>query len=233
MGNSMKMNGMSMSSHGAHHAMGMTMGGVHIYSSSSGTNILPNWLAVIWTLAFIVIVVIHARHVMETDGQRRLWHSGHVLMAAGMIFMFAPATLNHIAIPSGFWPLLFANAALIIIAGALAMMVSGRAINMLWGIMAIDMGAMAYMWSPSGFVAPITWLLVAYFVVGAALWATNRMRGLDRHRLFGGVTFGADGTAAVGATAVEPLVCEHDLRGSMAVMALGMAYMLAAMQLML
>jgi hypothetical protein len=37
--------------------------------------------------------VIHARHALDSDGQRRLWHSGHVLMALGMVFMFAAMQL--------------------------------------------------------------------------------------------------------------------------------------------
>ena len=74
----------------------------------------PTWLAVIWTLVFIAIIVIHALHVRDSDGQRRLWHSGHVLMALGMAFMFAPASIDHFDIPSGFWQLVFANGALAI-----------------------------------------------------------------------------------------------------------------------
>ena len=52
--------------------------------------------------------------------------------------------------------------------------------------MAIDLGAMAYMWSPSGFQAPLTWLLVAYFVVQSLLWMTDRMREVDHKTLLGG-----------------------------------------------
>src|SRR5271156_5731224 len=101
------MSGMSMS-HGGGHSMpigGMSMSGGH-----GTTNILPEWLAVIWTLVFIAIIVIHVRHVLASDdGQRRIWHSGHVLMAFGMTFMFAPASIDHFDIPSGFWQLAFAN----------------------------------------------------------------------------------------------------------------------------
>src|SRR5580692_8878129 len=59
---------------------GMSMGGASMSVGSHTTNILPNWLAVIWTLAFLAIIVIHWRHVLESEGQRRVWHSGHVFM---------------------------------------------------------------------------------------------------------------------------------------------------------
>jgi len=185
---------------------------------------------VIWTLVFLVIVVVHARHVADTSGERRAWHSGHVAMALGMLFMFAPASLDHFNIPSGFWQLLFANASGIVVLWILAQALTGRAVNALWAILAIDLAAMVYMWSPNGLVAPITWLLVAYFTVQAFLWVTNRYRALDDHAIINAHgRINADGT--ITASAVTPLICERDLRWSMFGMTLGMAYMFAAIQL--
>jgi hypothetical protein len=224
------MGSMNMSmSHGGGHptsigGMSMSVGG------HGGTSILPQWLAVLWTLAFIAILVIHARHVLDSDGQRRIWHSGHVLMALGMTFMFAPSSIDHFNIPSGFWQLAFANGALAALAWMLAQALSGRAINVLWLVMATDLGAMAYMWSPSGFQAPITWLLVAYFAAQSLLWASDRMREVDHRTLLRGSASVTPG-GAVAISAAEPLVCFRDLRVSMSAMTLGMAYMFAAMQL--
>jgi hypothetical protein len=219
---------LGMSMHQSHSGM-TTMGGMAMSAGRGATNILPDWLAVIWTLVFLVIVIVHARHVIDSRDGRRIWHSGHVLMALGMLFMFAPGSLDHFDIPASFWQIVFANAAGIVAIWMLAQLLSGRAVNLLWGVIAIDFAAMVYMWTPSGFVAPITWLLVAYFGAGAVLWATNRMRTVDERPLFGGFTIGAGGTLS--ATRVEPLICEKDLRWSMGLMSLGMAYMFAAMQL--
>ena len=223
------MSGMSMS-HGGGHST--SIGGMSMSSAAHGaTNILPDWLAIIWTLVFIAIIVVHVRHVLDSDdGQRRIWHSGHVLMAFGMAFQFAPSSLDHFAIPAGFWQLVFANAAIAALLWILMQAVSGRAVNVLWLVMAIDMGAMAYMWSPSGFQAPLTWLLVAYFAAQSLLWATDRMRDVDHRTLFGG-GFSVTPGGAVAMSAAEPLVCFRDLRVSMSAMTLGMAYMFAAMQL--
>ncbi|MGA9874574.1 MAG: DUF5134 domain-containing protein [Solirubrobacteraceae bacterium] len=211
------------------HSTKMAMGGMSMSAPHGTTSILPNWLAVIWTLAFLLVLVLHARHVAETQDGRRWWHSGHVLMALGMTFMFAPMSLDHFNIPNGFWQLLFANASGLVLAWILAQALSGRAVNMLWVVMAVDLGAMVYMFSPAGFVAPITWLLVVYFAAQALMWVTNSYRKLDSHTIIGGNAINADGTLT--ATAVQPLICERDLRGSMFVMTLGMAYMFAAMQL--
>ncbi len=228
------MSGMSMShaAGGGGHAT-TSIGGMSMSAAGHGaTNILPAWLAVIWTLVFIAVIVIHARHVLDSDGQRRIWHSGHVLMALGMAFMFAPASIDHFDIPTGFWQLAFANGALAILAWMLAQALSGRAINVLWLVMAIDLGAMAYMFSPSGFQAPLTWLLVAWFAGQSLLWITDRMREVDHKALLGG-GFSVTPGGAVAMEAAEPLVCFRDLRVSMFAMTLGMAYMFAAMQLMM
>jgi len=225
----MHMNGMAMGSH--HSTMKMSMGGMSMSAQHGATNILPNWLAVIWMLVFVVILVVHTRHVMQTHGERRYWHSGHVLMALGMAFMYAPGSLDHFNIPAGFWPLLFANAAGAVVAWMLAKLLYGQPVNGFWAVLAFDLAAMAYMFSPSGYVAPITWLLVAYFAVEAVMWASNSYRRLDDRLVIRGIGANPDGTLS--ATVAQPLVCERDLRPSMSMMALGMAYMFAAMQLLL
>ncbi len=243
---------MSMSaSHGGSHHMSM-VGGMAMGAGHGGTNILPQWAAVLMTLLFIAILVDHARHLRDSTGQRRVWHSGHVLMALGMAFMFAPQSLDHFDIPNGFWQITFANAAVAIMLWLVLQAVEGKAVNVLWVVIAFDLGAMAYMFSPSGFVAPLTWVLVAYFTLQALLWGTNRMRDVDHLTIFGrgggfalspsGATVAISPSGAIstvpsaGTVAIssaEPLVCFRDLRVSMAAMTLGMAYMFAAMQLLL
>jgi len=217
----------------ASHAGGMhsmSMGAMSMSAGAHTTNILPSWLSVLWMLVFFAIVAIHARHVLESEGQRRFWHSGHVLMAVGMAVMYAPGSVDHFNIPTGFWSLAFANAAIAIVLWTMVQAFAGRGTNLLWLVMAFDLGAMAYMWSPSGFQAPITWLLVAYFAGQAVLWGTDRMRNLDERTILGGaVSVTPEG--ALAASVAEPLICYKDLRVSMAAMTLGMAYMFAAMQL--
>jgi hypothetical protein len=222
---------------GMHMSMGsghgsMSAGGMSMSSGGHGiTNILPDWLAVIWTLVFLAVFLIHLRHLVDTRGQRRLWHSGHVLMAIGMAFMFAPSSIDHLNIPTSFWQLTFAGGALVILAWLLTEALERRPFNALWVVIATDLAAMVYMWSPNGYRAPVTWLLVAYFVGQSLLWGTDRMRSIDRHRLRAGFSVMADGS--VGAAVAQPLICFRDLRVSMSAMTLGMAYMFVAMQLML
>lgn len=213
------------------HAARGTPSGAMSMSAGHGTiNILPAWLAVIWTLVFIAILVTHARHALESGGQRRFWHSGHVLMAAGMAFMFAPASIDHFDLPTGFWQLVFANGSLAVLAWVLSRGAARSAINVLWLVIALDLAAMVYMWSPGSLQAPITWLLVAYFLAQGLLWGSDRMRSVDHLTVWGSGASVTPGGAIV-MTAAEPLVCFRDLRASMLTMTVGMAYMLAAMQL--
>jgi hypothetical protein len=233
MGSSMNMAAghASIDAGGAHSSMVMSGGSSMISSGAArgGTDILPEWLAIVGALFFVGILVIHARHVLDSQGQRRAWHSGHVLMALGMIFMFAPASIDHFDIPSGFWQLVFANATGIALAWILAQALSRQVVNLLWVVIASDLAAMVYMWSPGGFVSPVTWLLVAYFAAQTVLWATNLMRRADD--LAVGRRFTVDSSGALAASAAQPLVCDRDLRISVGGMTLGMAYMFAAMQL--
>ena len=224
-----------MGSSAGSHMSGMhatAMGSMSMTAGSNATNILPNWLAIVWMLVFFAIIAIHARHVIESEGQRRVWHSGHVFMAVGMAVMYAPASVDYFNIPTGFRSLAFANAAIAILLWVVVQAFAGRGTNLLWLTLAFDLGAMAYMWSPSGFQSPITWLLVAYFLAQTVLWATDRMRSFDEKTIFGGgISVTPEGAMTAGIA--EPLICYKDLRVSMAAMTLGMAYMFAAMQLLM
>jgi hypothetical protein len=155
-----------------------------------------------------------------------MWHSGHVLMALGMAFMYAPASIDRLGLAPGVWEALFVTAALLVLAGILAQLVNRRSVNALWPLAAIDMGVMAYMWSPAVRAIGLTWLLAACVAGVSALWLGDRMRAIDRRFIVGAYAITPEG--ALGATAAEPLVCDRDLRVSMAAMALGTAYMLAA-----
>jgi hypothetical protein len=222
--------GMSMSMSGGHGPA--SVGGMSMSSGGHGAaNILPTWLAVIWALVFLTVFLVHLRHLFDTRGQRRLWHSGHVLMSIGMAFMFAPASIDHLNIPTSFWQVLFGAGTLVVVAWMVTEALERKAINALWVVMATDLAAMVYMWSPNGFRAPVTWLLVGYFAVQSLLWGTDRMRSLDRHALPGAFTVMSDGS--VGAAVAQPLSCYRDLRVSMSAMTFGMVYMLVAMQLLI
>jgi Domain of unknown function (DUF5134) len=202
-------------------------------------NLLPPWMGVAWTVVFLAIGASHLRHMAQTTGQRRSWHSCHVLMAVGMAFMYAPAQIDPLAVPSAFWKLVFAAAG--IIAAVWAISGVGRVSTLIWLLTSIDMAAMLYMWSGPrrADTAPLTWLLTAYLLAEAVMWA------LDLHRRLDGATpivswrlLASESGATVSAASIATetaasgsLLGELNISASMIAMALGMAYMLIAMQL--
>lgn len=202
-------------------------------------DLLPFWMGAVWTTAFLAIAVSHLRHMVQTTGQRRPWHSCHVLLAVGMAFMYAPAQIDPIAVPSSFWKLVFAAAG--VIAAVWAIGGIGRVSTLIWLLTSIDMAAMLYMWSgprqPGA--ASLTWLLTAYLLAAAIMWALDLYRRLDgatpivSWQLLAGEPGAVSITSrADAAAASKSLLGELDINASMITMALGMAYMLVAMQLM-
>jgi hypothetical protein len=209
----------------------MTIGTGH-----GGPEFLPRSLAVAWLLVFVAILVAHSRHLISTRGQRRAWHGGHVLMALGMVSMYAPAAIGRLGIPGRLGQLAALYAAGLTLAWVLARLLDSGQANLLWLLTALDLAAMAERWSPDRVSAPLTWLLVSYFAVQAALWGVSAHRQIEgRWQLVAPAEISAptnDGAVAISGARSEPLICELKLRPSMIAMTAGMAYMLIAMQLM-
>lgn len=195
---------------------------------------VPPWLGLGGAAMFLVIAASHLRHLIKTTGERRPWHACHVLVAIGMAFMYAPASIDSLGVPAAFWRLVFAAAG--VFAALWSLGGADRGPSAIWLLTAVDLGAMFYMWSPRAFVAPLSWLLVAYFVVAAAMWALDAYRQLDGGTSSIGWRMLPQESAltvrAAATTAPRSLIGELDIGVSMFAMALGMAYMLAAMQTM-
>jgi hypothetical protein len=206
-------------------------------STHASANLLPEWLGILGAVMFLLIAGAHLGHLAMTHGERRHWHVLHVGMAIGMAFMYAPARIDPFAIQAEFWQFLFASAAALAALRWFAGYLGAAADNPLWLLTAIDLGAMVYMWSPGSFVGAMTWTLVAYLTVEAGLWVLNAYRVIDRgtplirwHALTPAPAAGAP--LATTAVATDSLIGGLDISVSMTAMAVGMAYMLAVMQLM-
>jgi hypothetical protein len=214
---------------------GMSMG--HTAVAHQTLNLLPDWIGVLGTAMFILIAGSHLLHLMRTSGERRWWHVTHVLMAIGMAFMYVPSTLDPITISSRFWQGLFAVVAALVALRVVAGLSGRTSANPLWALTGVELGTMVYMWSSGSFVPALTWTLVAYLVVEAGLWGVNAYRAVDGDApLFGwrALAPAADGGAVIVAgTGTQSLIGGLDISVSMTAMGLGMAYMLAAMQLMM
>ena len=72
---------------------------------------LPTWLRVVGEVVFAVIVAVHLWHLRASAGRERAWHTGHVLMALGMMDMFAPT--SHMIVAARIGKLVFAAAVIV------------------------------------------------------------------------------------------------------------------------
>jgi hypothetical protein len=182
---------------------------------------------------FAVIAVSHLRHLATAVCQRRPWHACHVLIAVGMVFMYAPTAINPLNIPARFWQIVFAVAC--VLAALWAMSGTQRTPTLMWLLTAVDLGAMVCMWTPN-VSASLRWVLVVYLSVQASLWALDAYRRVDGAAPV--INFSVLSAAApagvslpLTVTRAEPLLGDLDISVSMVLMSVGMAWMFAVMQL--
>ncbi len=202
---------------------------------AGGSGPLPEWLAIVGAAIFLLIAAAHLGHLAMTSGERRSWHILHVAMAFGMAAMYAPAGIDPVAIQASFWQFLFAGAAALATLRWFAGLRGSAPGNPLWLLTAIDLGIMVYMWSPGAFTPAMTLTLAVYLAVEAGLWVANAYRVLDRGTPLIGwnaLAPAGDGTlVAVPVATADSLMGGLDISVSMTTMAVGMAFMLAVMQL--
>lgn len=134
---------------------------------------LPTWLALVWTAVFTVIVAVHLWHIAVMSGRGRLWHVAHVLSAGGMLVMFMPLDL---AVPYRAGTVIFAMSAVIVAGLVVWEAVLRRNISQLWLSTVIDLSAMAYMFEMMSLgVAWLTIPLTGWFLLQVAGWSSGRL----------------------------------------------------------
>lgn len=201
---------------------------MHEHHHSSGMNLLPLWVQVIGTLILAGITASHVVHLITmTPGRSQLrgWHSTHLAMNLGMLWMFAPWA--EMPGEARMWQYIFGALSIAVAGWILTRLQAGDAVNFLWLPALIGMVAMAYMWLQhrGDGVYAVTYLFVAYFAFEAAGWAQGWFTERDGTRTSAvPYSFGNGRPAA-------PLAdcCGPDVRISQAASALVMGYMFLAM----
>jgi Domain of unknown function (DUF5134) len=210
---------------------------------------LPSWVGLAWATIFVVILIAHLWHIVVMTGRDRLWHCVHVLMALGMIVMFAPT--GRMIVPSTVGMAFFA---VIAVAGA-GLLVREHAhhhnIGQLWLLNVIDLTTMVYMFAMmSTRVVWLTILLAVWLLLQAAGWVTGRLWAVLEVGGLGGTRpvqtrVPAATKITTGPAARQPYqdltahgIPAHNhshgarvvISTTLTLMGLGMAYMLIAMQ---
>lgn len=219
--------------------------------------LLPTWLAATWGSVFVVVLAVHLRHALSMVGLQRAWHGTHLLMAIGMIDMFWPWGAMPVGESVGVVVFIIATVAAVLVTVQQAVR-SGR--YGLWTLAAVDLASMAYMFAMlTTRIAAVSVVLVAWFLLEAAGWFHGISLGLlPRHALAEEERADQAADAAGSdlnhraasarcetpnrlqeAGAVQTLEARahqadrshlRDLRVTLGLMSLGMAYMLVSMQ---
>jgi Domain of unknown function (DUF5134) len=204
-------------------------------------DILPSWAGWGWAAVFVVVMLLHVQHAIRMHGAHRLWHSGHILMALGMAYMFLPQEL--LTVPNRPWQLGFAGATVLAMIYAGYHLRHGIRVDTPWLTLTFGLALMVYMWAMmDGLVwPPFTYLAAAWFGAEAAGWFTGHLCGDYHHRSFVPPAFGPRRKSGRRISDVGPYLagCRPIAYGTswggrmtLGVMAIGMGYMLLAMQLM-
>lgn len=136
---------------------------------------IPAPVAVVWSVLFVVALVVHVWHAGVMGGRHRLWHLGHVLMAAGMVVMFWSAG-STMEVPAGVGVVVYLAAAGFLAASLVMARASGAMLGPLWLVSVADLAWMAYMFAMMG--SRLVWLSVLgviWFAVQALGWAGGRL----------------------------------------------------------
>lgn len=196
---------------------------------------LPEWLRVGWAVLLLAAVVAHAAHVRVMSGQRRWWHVAHTAMAAAMMLMYLVPPMSA-PVPYRVGLVVFACGAAAVAVATVLLRRREGATNPLWVASGVDLLAMTYMLLPMGsHVAAVNYVFVVYLVTSAVAWAGGLWKRAPAFRQ--PVAAGAGGELVATSDAASSsgralgLTAESsaDVPVTLAVMAAGMAYMLAVM----
>lgn len=189
----------------------------------SGPDLLPPVVTWIWLILLAFVLVFHCSHFLRMGGQHRWFHASHILMLVSMLYMYASMEYKWKWLSHSLQEWIFILTSLAIVIWMIMRIAKKAPFSYLWILALIMQAAMAYMWMPD-WVAVLTWILVAYYALETLAWLFGLINDTK-----GKGAVGPGDTSAFVALA-HPSVLANV---SMAIMAASMAYMFAAMQLMM
>jgi hypothetical protein len=225
-------------------------------AAKMGTDLLPPWATWLWLIALTAVLVFHCGHLVRMSGQPRWFHASHILMLVSMLIMYAGMEYKWTWFPKSAWVPIFWVSTLAIAGWIAVRLIQRRPFSFQWFLALIMQASMIYMWMPN-WAPALTWTLVVYFSLETVAWLSGR---LDDSKAATATVAGTApvvtpvaptaGTARSGTALLDdsklttaalpstrprfvPLGDDSAVaRASMAIMAASMAYMFAAMQLM-
>ena len=115
---------------------------------SSDQDLLSARASVIWIAALCAVLVLHCSHLIRMRGEHRWYHSAHVVMLLGMLYMYAAVAFGLDWLPARIWMIIYVAASAAIIGWMLVRFRERRPFGNVWILALVQQGAMIYMWVP-------------------------------------------------------------------------------------
>jgi hypothetical protein len=190
-------------------------------TSGEGEDMLSAKISAVWIGVLGAVLLFHCVHLIRMRGESRWYHSAHIVMLLGMVYMFAQVAFGVDWLPTAAWIVLYAATTAAIAWWIVARRRLKRSSGALWLLAFAQQAAMIYMWLPmKDWVPWLSYGLGIYFGAETLGWLARAWTMTTR-----GAGCGA------GTVSLEPKSRVNDL--CMTAMAASMGYMFIGMQLMM
>jgi len=178
--------------------------------------------SLVWIAALAAVLLFHCSHLFRMCGDPRWYHSAHVVMLLGMLYMFSGAAFGLHLLPPSAWTLVYVATSTAILGWMLIS--SGTFVQeALGGGARLQQVAMIHMWAPMRVWLPLlTFGFVLYFIAEVVAWLANAYSKLEP-------LAAAEAHARHSGGSLEPRSVFGDV--CMTIMAASIAYMFVSMQL--
>lgn len=188
-----------------------------------GRDLLSETPSLVWIAALAAVLLFHCSHLFRMCGEPRWYHSAHVVMLLGMLYMFAGVAFGLHLLPSNAWTLVYVATSTAILGWILIRLARGRSFKKLWAVALVQQVAMIYMWAPMRVWLPLlTCGFVLYFIAEVVAWLANGYSKLEP-------LAAAEAHARHSGGSLEPRSVFGDV--CMTFITASIAYMFVAMQL--
>ncbi|HUB64370.1 MAG TPA: hypothetical protein VL996_07985 [Methylocella sp.] len=138
---------------------------------SSSADLFSAKASVIWVAALFVVLIFHCSHLIHMRGERRWYHTAHVVMLLGMLYMYAAVAFGLDWFPAHVWMIIYVATSAAIVSWMLVQYEQRRTFGFLWILALVQQGAMIYMWMPMAYWMPrLSYAFAVYFALEAIAW---------------------------------------------------------------
>jgi phage tail protein X len=197
----------------------------------AASGLLSAPVSALWMLALAAVFSIHCQHLAQGCRECRWFHSTHLAMSVGMLYMFGASAFGWDFISPFVWMALYVLTATAVLVWIGYQLLWRRSLEFLWVLALIQQGAMIYMWAPMNFWIPsLSYSLAVYFALEAIAWPLGLCSEHSLARLGAFIAGSDSGTVAVAGFDRQSTIVENFC---MTAMAASMAYMFVGMQLLM